>query len=195
MSDDGHWWFYQVENNAFPAVEARFDEAARGLSDMRDVLIHDAPPGKALFDGKYMYEVSWHEPFHNFAYQLVEESTNLLSVRDDFIGLVWQPHVLPPVILYVGLGKERFSGLPGFLGNMLLQALEIERAITSVSTILDIDWEAYFERAVAAIPCRGNDIAGDVRDASKILKALPDALGRAKDNGTGLLGLTCWGSP
>lgn len=70
MADDGCWWFYQVENNAFPAVKARFDEAARGVSDMRDVLIRDAPSGKALFDGKYIYEVSYHEPFHDFAYKL-----------------------------------------------------------------------------------------------------------------------------
>ena len=162
---------------------------------MQDVLTNDAAPRKALFEGKYIYEVSYHEPFHNFAHQLIKKENDLLSVRDDLVGLVGQSRILPPVILYVGIGKERFSQLPGFFGNMLLHASEIEGAIASVATMLDIDWETYFARTIVALPYSSSDGVMEAHDASEVLRALPDALRTAKDIGTGLLGLTSWGAP
>ena len=193
MGQFGYWWFYQVRNDCFPDVKTRFDKATRGVSNMRDVLIRDTPK-ECLFDGKYIYEVAYHEPFEDFAYQLFDKENSLLSPREDLIGLVGQSRVLPPIILYVSLGKKRFSELPGFFGNMLLHSSEIERTATSVSATLNIDQDTYHEMAIMALEITSDGV-NDTNDALKILRALPDALKKAKDNGTGLLALTSWGSP
>jgi hypothetical protein len=77
---------------------------------------------------------------------------------------------------------------------MLLHPSEIVKTLASVSRILDIEWEGYFERAKLILDYAGfeDDAA---RDVSKVLQVIPKALEKVKAEGAGVLAVTSWGCP
>ena len=194
MSADGHWWFYRINDSSFPTIQEKFEEAARSAHSIREILVQDTST-EERFNLAYTEQASYHQPFDELAYELLSEAESSLPSWDDIIGLVAQPRVLPPFILYVGIGKGRFLQLPGFFGNILLHSSEIEGAMTAIFTALDIEWEEYFERAIPALAYGTSDGTSESRDLSKILNVLPEALRVAKESNTGLLALVSWGSP
>ncbi|RUR72679.1 hypothetical protein ACF3DV_06395 [Chlorogloeopsis fritschii PCC 9212] len=68
------------------------------------------------------------------------------------------------------------------------------KTLASVSHILDVDWEGYFERAKLILDYAGfeDDAAKDV---SAVLQVIPKALEKVKAEGAGLLAVTSWGCP
>ena len=194
MSVDGSWLFYEIDDKVFPAVRKEFEAAASSARDIVEIIEHDGST-EDHFDYEYIRDSAYHEPFEALAYRLICEEESSLPGMDKIIDWILQSRVLPPVVLYIGIGKERFSQLPGFFGNTLLHSSEIEEVISPISATLDIGWKEYFDRAVCTLDYGTPDGTQESRDVSKILHVLPETMRVAKDNGTGLLPLTSWGVP
>ncbi|BAU13503.1 hypothetical protein LEP3755_40430 [Leptolyngbya sp. NIES-3755] len=205
MGIDIFWWFYKVEPANFEAVQSEFQQAAQGVSRLPEVSILAPRPKAPPVTQDYIDSVVegsltggdltlhfCHEPFSSIAYQILETETPLLP--GNCIEMVILSRVAPPVILLMGIGYERFSQLPGYLGNMLIHPNEVEQTIELVSQVLDVDWESYFEKAKLGLDYAGFDDHA-TEDVSQVLQALPTALEQAKSEGTGLLAVTSWGIP
>lgn len=205
MGIDGFWWFYKVEEPSFSAVQLEFNEAVKGAPSLPAVPSlaprPKAPPVtqgyvnsimEGMFVGSDLCSEIYHEPFNVLAYKLLEEEAPLPP--ENCIKMVMQSRVLPPAILLMGIGSERFSQLPGHLGNMLLHPDEIEEAIVTVAQALEVDWDGYFQRAKLILDYAGSDdhAAKDVSDA---LYTIPKALAEVKAEGAGILAVMSWGCP
>jgi hypothetical protein len=207
MGIDGFWWFYKVEEADFSVVELEFNKAAEGIPSLPEVPPFTprlkTPPIPVTQDyaasvlegiliGRDLSSSLYHHAFGAIAYKIVKEEFPL--ALENVVEVVTQSRVLPPAILLVGIGRKRFSQLPGYLGNMLLHPSEIVKKLASVSRILDVEWEGYFERAKLILDYAGfeDDAA---RDVSEVLQVIPKALEKVKAEGAGLLAVTSWGCP
>jgi len=171
-----------------------------------------------------LYEQIYHKPFESIAYRInyhqlrqyqtfaedsfsldedivyrttlgiPEEERSLTLDPEDLVGMVMQNRVMPTAILLLGIGSERFSQLPGYMGNMLIEPQATEQALKWVSLVLDVDWDVYAERAKPLLAFSGSDNQAE-RDVAQVLHAIPNALERVTDEGAGLLALTSWGCP
>ena len=182
------WWFYKVEETDFALVKSEFDQAAEGIPSLPKV-----PPlaPQGIFAGSDLSSSLYHEPFSLLAHRIVEEEfpLSLESILIDEI--VMRSRVAPPAILLIGIGSERFSQLPGYLGNMLIHSSEVEQTIESVSRILDVEWKTYFEKTKLVLDYVGDDDRA-AKDVADPLHALPRALKTIKNEGASLLALTTW---
>ncbi|MEO0537338.1 MAG: hypothetical protein AAF215_26215 [Cyanobacteria bacterium P01_A01_bin.123] len=205
MSTDGLWYFYKVDNAHFKAVKRVFEKASKGMPSLPGIPTLSSYPNtlpvtqsyvdswiENIFTGQDLSSSLYHEPFDILAYQLMEEGYPLSS--KDIIEMCAQSRILPPAVLLVGIGSERFSKLPGHLGNILLHSTEIDNARTAVTQVLDIDWESYFERAKKILDYTGFDSRAS-SNLSEILNVIPAALERATAEDSGLLAITSWGCP
>jgi hypothetical protein len=205
MGVDGLWWFYKVEKANFEVVQSEFDRAADGVPSLPEVPVLSprpkAPPVtqdyfdsvlEGILAGGDLSSEIYHEPFESIADRISEGDFPITS--ENFIEMVMQSRVAPPAMLLMGIGSERFSQLPGYLGNMLIHPNKVEQTIHSVSRILDVDWESYFERAKLILDYVGFDELA-AKDVSDVLQAIPKALEQVKNEGVGLLTLTSWGCP
>lgn len=194
MAEEGLWWFYRVQEKNFDAIKKAFEKASIG-KNYDDEMWAQNTSEEGLLDFGGLLEVAYHIPFHDMAYSFLEEEESLLSYPNDLIELVGQFRSLPPVSLCLGVGKDRFSQIPGFFGNMLIHPSNIEEALISVSNLVEITWEIYLKRSVVTFDYSTGDGLKEAKDASEILHALPNALQSAKDSDVGLLALTSWGAP
>jgi hypothetical protein len=201
MSVDGHWWFYKVKQSKFSAVQLEFDRATENMPILPEVPPLSprpkAPPLtqeyidsvlEGCFVGQDLGLVMYHEPFGSIACRIAEGDFPL-SCENDNVGLIMQRRILPTTVLLVGIGSDRFAQLPGYLGNMLIHPDEVEQVLASVSEILAVDWDAYFERAKLVLDYGGFDDRA-AKDVLKILQALPKALEQVKTEQAGLLVVT-----
>jgi hypothetical protein len=201
MGVSGHWWFYKVKKSKFAAVQLEFDRASENVPILPEIPTlrprQKAPPvtqdyANSVLEGfRAGVDLSsemYHEPFESIAYRIIEDDFPL-SYEDDNFGLVMQGRALPTTILLVGIGSDRFAQLPGYLGNMLISPDEVEKVLVSVTEILAVDWESYFERAKLVLDYGGS---GDreAKDVLEVLQALPKALEQAKSEQSGLLVVT-----
>jgi len=207
MGVDVFWWFCKVEESEFSIVQSEFEQAMQGVPALPEVPNlaprPKNPPIPVTED--YAYSVLegvlvggdlssslYHEPFNEIGYRILQEEFPLSP--ESIVEMVMQSRVAPPAIVLMGIGSERFAQLPGHLGNMLIHASEVETTLASVSRILNVDWEAYFERSKLVLDYAGFDdhAAKDVSDA---LYAIPRALEKVKNDGASLLAVTSWGCP
>ncbi|WP_445637811.1 hypothetical protein NSTC745_03006 [Nostoc sp. DSM 114161] len=205
MGVDGFWWFYKVEKPHFSIIQSKFTQAASDAPSLPEVPSlaprQQAPPVtqeyinsvlEGVLAGRYLSSAMYHKPFESIAYQIVKDEFPLSL--DSCVGMVMQSRTLPTAILLIGIGSDRFSQLPGCLGNMLIHPDEIEQTLASVSQILTVDWESYFKRAKLILDYAGFDDDA-ARDVLEVLQALPRALQEVKSQGAGLLAITSLGCP
>jgi hypothetical protein len=210
MSIDVFWWFFKVEETNFSIVQLAFDQAMEGVPNLPE-LPALAPRPKApsvpitqdyvnslLEDRSGWEDLSsslYHDPFSLLAHRILQEEFPLSL--EDWIAVISQPRVAPSLILLMGIGSEKFSQLPGYLGNMLIHSSKVEQTIGSVSRILDVEWKSYFESAKLMLDYSGysGTDARVVEKVSDALYALPRALEEVKNEGAGLLAVTSWGCP
>ena len=207
MGVDVFWWFCKVEESEFSIVQSEFDRAMQGVPNLPEVPTLERRPKNPpiLVTEDYAYSVLesvlaggdlssslYHEPFDEIGYRILQEEFPVSP--KSIVERVMQSRVAPPAILLMGIGSERFAQLPGCLGNMLIHSSEVEHALVSVSNLLNVEWEAYFERAKLVLDYAGFDehAAKDVADA---LHAIPRALRKVKSEGASLLAVTSWGCP
>lgn len=203
---DGFWWFYKVEESKFSGIQLEFELAAKEVPILPEVPVIIPPPetpsGFLNQDDAYSVmdsilvgrDLSWsiyHEPFNSIVYRILEEEFPWLSCEDS-VDMVMQSRVLPPAILLAGIGRNKFSQLPGYLGNILLHPNEVERSLPFIASILTVEWESYFERAKLILDYAGFDNHA-AKDVSDVLEVIPRALEKVKAEGAGLLALTAFG--
>jgi hypothetical protein len=207
MGIDIFWWFCKVEKSEFSIVQSEFDQAMQGVPKLPEVPTLAPRPRnlpipvtedyaysvlEGMLAGEDLSSGLYHEPFNKIGYRILQEEFPLSL--ESIVEMVVQSRVAPPAILLMGIGSERFAQLPGCLGNMLIHSTEVEQTLTSVSNLLNVEWEAYFERAKLVLDYAGFDdrAANDVSDA---LQAIPRALETVKSEGASLLAVTSWGCP
>jgi hypothetical protein len=134
----------------------------------------------------------YHKPFETIAYRILKDEF-LLSPHSA-VEMVAQSRILPTAILLMGIGRDRFLQLPGNLGNMLIHPHEVEQTLASVSNIITVDWEPYFEMSKLLLDYGGLS-AEAAKDVLKILQVIPNALEEVKTQGLGLLAVTSFGCP
>jgi hypothetical protein len=205
MSVDGFWWFYKVEEHEFAIIQQEFDQATKGVPSLPAVpslaTRPQAPPVtqeyinsilEGLLAGADLSSAMYHAPFESIAYRILEDDFPLLI--ESGVEMAMQSRTLPPAILLMGIGSDRFSQLPGCLGNMLIPPNEVEQTLASVSRILTVDWESYFQRAKLVLDYAGFDDHAS-EDVLQVLQVLPNALEKVKAKGAGLLAVTSFGCP
>lgn len=205
MGIDIFWWFYKVEPAEIEVVQLQFERATSGVPSLPEVPAltprPQAPPVtqeyfnlvlEGVLAGRDLTSQLYHEPFDSLATRIFKENFPVSS--ENLVGSVMQSRVVPAAILLMGIGSERFSQLPGALGNMLVHPSKVELTIESVAHILDVDWESYFQRAKLVLDYAGFDDHA-TKDVSDALGAIPKALEKVKDEGAGLLAVTSWGCP
>jgi hypothetical protein len=209
MGVDVFWWFYKVEESEFSIVQSEFDQAMQGVPDLPTVPTLAPRPKTPLIyvteDCAYAYSALegmlaggdlsyslYHEPFNEIGYRILQEEFPLSP--ENIVEMVMQSRVAPPAILLMGIGGERFAKLPGSLGNMLIHSSEVEQTLESVSNLLNVEWEAYFEKAKLVLDYGGFDDQA-ARDVADALHAIPRALKKVKSEGASLLAVTSWGCP
>lgn len=207
MGVDVFWWFCKVEESEFSIVQSEFEQAMQGVPALPEVPNlaprPKNPPIPVTED--YAYSVLegvlaggdlssslYHEPFNEIGYRIWQGEFPLSP--KSIVEMVMQSRVAPPAILLMGIGSERFAQLPGHLGNMLIRSSEVEQTLASVSNLLDVEWEAYFERAKLVLDYAGFDDHA-AKDVSDVLHAIPRALKKVKSEGASLLAITSWGCP
>lgn len=205
MGVDGFWWFYKVEEPDFSVIQSKFAQAAEGVPSLPEVPSLEPRPQAPPVTQEYFYSVlegvlagrdlstaMYHKSFESIAYQILKDEFPLSPHSS--VGMVMQSRTLPTAILLIGIGSDKFSQLPGCLGNMLIYPDEIEQTLASVSQILAVDWEPYFNRAKLILDYASFDNRA-ARDVLEILQALPRALEKVKSQGAGLLAVTSLGCP
>jgi hypothetical protein len=207
MGVDVFWWFCKVEEAEFSIVQSEFNQAMQGAPNLPEVPILPPrpknPPIPVTED--YAYSILegvlvggdlssslYHEPINEIGYRILQDEFPLSP--ESIVEMVMQSRVAPPAILLMGIGSERFRQLPGHLGNMLVHASEVEQTLASVSRILDVEWEPYFERSKLVLDYAGFDDHA-AKDVSQALHAIPKALKEAQKAGASLLAVTSWGCP
>jgi len=139
-----YWWFYKVEETNFSILRSEFDRAAEGVPDLPDVP-ELAPRQKntpvpvtkdyaisvltSILAGRDLSWSFYHQAFESIAYRILQEEFFTMS-SERFAEVASLSRVAPPAILLMGIGKERFSRLPGYLGNMLIHSSEVEQTIS-----------------------------------------------------------------
>ena len=201
MSADGQWWFYKVKKSKFSAVQLEFDRAVEDIPMLPAVpALADRPKAPPVTQG-YMDSVldgvlagadlgseMYHEPFQSIADRILKYKFPLSA--DDCIENVMISRTLPTALLLVGIGSNRFSKLPGYLGNMLISPDEVKQVILSVSQTLSVDFEAYFERARLVLDYGTSSGEREKQDVLEVLHALPKALKIIESEDVGLLAVT-----
>lgn len=207
MGVDVFWWFCKVEEAKFSLVQSEFEQAMQGAPNLSEVPVLAPRPKNPLIPvtEDYAYSILegvlaggdlssslYHEPINEIGYRILQDEFTLSP--ESIVEMVMQSRVAPPAILLMGIGSERFRQLPGHLGNMLIHASEVEQTLASVSRILDVEWEPYFERSKQVLDYAGFDDHA-AKDVAQALNAIPKALKKAKEDGSSLLAVTSWGCP
>ncbi|BDM83897.1 hypothetical protein [Acaryochloris marina] len=207
MGVDVFWWFCKVEDSEFSIVQSEFDQAMCGVPDLPEVPTFEPRPKNPPIPVTKDYAASvlggmlmggdlsssfYHEPFDQIGYRILKGEFPLTS--ESIVDVVIQSRVAPPAILLMGIGRERFAQLPGCLGNMLVHSSEIEQTLESVSNLLNVEWDTYFERAKLVLDYAGFDDHA-TKDVSAVLHAIPKALEKVRDEKASLLSVTSWGCP
>jgi hypothetical protein len=207
MGVDIFWWFCKVEEAEFSVVQSEFDQAMKGAPDLPEVPILAPRPKnppipvtedyaysilEGVFAGADLSSSLYHKPINKIGYRILQDEFPLST--ESIVEMVVQSRVAPPAILLMGIGSERFRQLPGHLGNMLVHSSEVEQTLASVSRILDVEWEPYFERSKLVLDYGGCDDRA-AKDVSDALHAIPKALKESQKDGASLLAVTSWGWP
>jgi hypothetical protein len=170
MGYDGYWNFYQVTDKIFPAINFEFAAAKNGLDNSTEVFFHG--------------------PFADLDDRVSQAGSFYLPFLDRSV----ESKVFPTAVLLHSIGRDRFSQLPGYLGNMLIHSSDIDRWIFKVSRILDLDREIYFQEARRKLGygtgiCEGDPEGKEIFD---LLDLLPTALAQVKSSRVGFLALVTW---
>ncbi|MEO1591449.1 MAG: hypothetical protein AAFU71_09180 [Cyanobacteria bacterium J06632_22] len=119
----------------------------------------------------------WDEPQHE----------DCVDNHFEILELVVAHRVAPTQMLIGGLGWQKATQLPGYLGNMLILPEEVDTALSQISDLLDsVDYDAYFARA-KTIGGRGMD---NDSVATEVFDILPSTLRWLSGEGCGLLALS-----
>ncbi|WP_228055935.1 hypothetical protein [Lusitaniella coriacea] len=207
MSIDVFWCFFKIKETDFLTVQSEFEQATQGCPNIPEVPTLTIPQNptipvsedyansvlECMLAARELSLQFYHDPFHSMAYRKMKQEIPLFP--ETFLEIVMQSRIAPPAILLMGIGRKRFSKLPGYLGNMLIHSTEVERTLESVSHMLHVDWESYFERAKLILGYIDKTSDRAAIDVLEILQVLPRALEKAKNEEVSLLALTSWGCP
>ena len=156
------------------------------------IIYYQSSQYRSLMPNSSMFD---EDDYFRKAYQIPEEESVFTFNDEDLVGAVAQNRMMPPIILLMGIGRERFSQLPGYFGNLLIHPTAIDPTLERVFHLLAVDWNEYRERAICALAYSSSDGEQEAADVREILEALPNALEEARSAGTGLLAVTSWGCP
>jgi hypothetical protein len=187
MGYESYWNFYQVSDKMFPAINFEFASAQNGMRTIFNEKSYIEAPGKSSERNILDHRIFFHDPFAHLDYR-VSRNNNL---HLPFIAGSSLSRVLPTVVLFYGIGQNRFFQLPGCFGNMIIHSSDIDRAISKISKILDVDREIYFQKASPHLDYSdsSDEHQEEREDVFEALDKLPNALANAKSSGVGLISL------
>ena len=116
MGYESYWNFYQVSDKMFPAINFEFASAQNGMLTIFNEKSYIEAPGESSERKILDHRIFFYDPFASLDY-LVSRNNNLYL---PFISQSSLSRVLPTVVLFYGIGQERFFQLPGCFGNMII---------------------------------------------------------------------------
>jgi hypothetical protein len=190
MSYESYWNFYQVSNEMFPAINFEFASAYTGIKTISNKRSRTEEPSIVTENIAPMAvdsDVFFHAPFADLDYRISREDRWRLPYLDGSSQL----RVLPTVVLFYGIGQERFLQIPGHLGNMLIHSSDIEQVTLKIRKILTLDREAYFQKARKKLwySTGWNGGEEEREDVFNTLDILPNVLAQAQYRRVGIISL------
>jgi hypothetical protein len=195
MGYDSMWMLRVLTPVQMDLVRPRFQEATRGF-----VLSPEAQAALALWHRDPNAFGARHpsnplpghsELFGDFELIFTPQSLDDLACdlwhTDNEIGFDYDEatcvvvvlnRMAPAALFYYAIGPDRADGLPGYYGNLLVEAADVPRVYAQVKEALDAgdaERKVWWNRAKLWMP--GNNDADEA--IPKVLSALPDGLERA----------------